>query len=182
MRRLLLLSISLIFTFNVFTQSETIYEAGHKIEHYQLQDGIMNSAISDILEDSKGYMWFTNMGFLLKYDGYTIKQYKLEKGPIDNQIPIFMTDLAEDKEGYIWIGTEGLLRFNPQTETFIRIKNEAGKAPFINNLLMNSPIIKDKNGHLWVEAWKETGIHKICLLYTSPSPRDQRGSRMPSSA
>ena len=29
------------------------------------------------------------------------------------------------------------------------------------------------------------GIHGIgytCLLYTSPSPRDQRGSRMPSSA
>ena len=25
-------------------------------------------------------------------------------------------------------------------------------------------------------------IGKICLLYTSPSPRDQRGSRMPSSA
>ena len=27
-----------------------------------------------------------------------------------------------------------------------------------------------------------TGRDKICLLYTSPSPRDQRGSRMPSSA
>ena len=26
------------------------------------------------------------------------------------------------------------------------------------------------------------GNVKICLLYTSPSPRDQRGSRMPSSA
>ena len=25
-------------------------------------------------------------------------------------------------------------------------------------------------------------FHKFCLLYTSPSPRDQRGSRMPSSA
>ena len=25
-------------------------------------------------------------------------------------------------------------------------------------------------------------LRKICLLYTSPSPRDQRGSRMPSSA
>ena len=24
--------------------------------------------------------------------------------------------------------------------------------------------------------------YKTCLLYTSPSPRDQRGSRMPSSA
>ena len=26
------------------------------------------------------------------------------------------------------------------------------------------------------------GVLSICLLYTSPSPRDQRGSRMPSSA
>ena len=30
------------------------------------------------------------------------------------------------------------------------------------------------------DACAEQGIH--CLLYTSPSPRDQRGSRMPSSA
>ena len=28
----------------------------------------------------------------------------------------------------------------------------------------------------------ETRIVYVCLLYTSPSPRDQRGSRMPSSA
>ena len=28
----------------------------------------------------------------------------------------------------------------------------------------------------------EVAQHKACLLYTSPSPRDQRGSRMPSSA
>ena len=29
---------------------------------------------------------------------------------------------------------------------------------------------------------KEFGPLYTCLLYTSPSPRDQRGSRMPSSA
>ena len=29
---------------------------------------------------------------------------------------------------------------------------------------------------------KNVARHKHCLLYTSPSPRDQRGSRMPSSA
>ena len=32
-------------------------------------------------------------------------------------------------------------------------------------------------------SWKTLGEDPhICLLYTSPSPRDQRGSRMPSSA
>ena len=29
---------------------------------------------------------------------------------------------------------------------------------------------------------EQMGDSKLCLLYTSPSPRDQRGSRMPSSA
>ena len=42
---------------------------------------------------------------------------------------------------------------------------------------------------VWVAAMghsfgpqKERGIYKTCLLYTSPSPRDKRQSRMPSSA
>ena len=35
----------------------------------------------------------------------------------------------------------------------------------------------------WIEATSLTpGSANTCLLYTSPSPRDQRGSRMPSSA
>ena len=29
---------------------------------------------------------------------------------------------------------------------------------------------------------KRKELGEVCLLYTSPSPRDQRGSRMPSSA
>ena len=36
---------------------------------------------------------------------------------------------------------------------------------------------------LWLaQERRPTGINQTCLLYTSPSPRDQRGSRMPSSA
>ena len=34
--------------------------------------------------------------------------------------------------------------------------------------------------HLWLQS--STATVYACLLYTSPSPRDQRGSRMPSSA
>ena len=35
---------------------------------------------------------------------------------------------------------------------------------------------------VWRQALPPTAGSKDCLLYTSPSPRDQRGSRMPSSA
>ena len=34
----------------------------------------------------------------------------------------------------------------------------------------------------WPRGTNNMGELKACLLYTSPSPRDQRGSRMPSSA
>ena len=33
-----------------------------------------------------------------------------------------------------------------------------------------------------VAAKRMAALNRTCLLYTSPSPRDQRGSRMPSSA
>ena len=37
-------------------------------------------------------------------------------------------------------------------------------------------------GSLQRQFQKVSGDYRSCLLYTSPSPRDQRGSRMPSSA
>ena len=40
---------------------------------------------------------------------------------------------------------------------------------------------RDRDGKL-MTARDYVELTSICLLYTSPSPRDQRGSRMPSSA
>ena len=37
-------------------------------------------------------------------------------------------------------------------------------------------------GHHPATGMRKGVVANICLLYTSPSPRDQRGSRMPSSA
>ena len=46
----------------------------------------------------------------------------------------------------------------------------------------NSNIESDKLYKRICELLKNRSISRACLLYTSPSPRDQRGSRMPSSA
>ena len=42
--------------------------------------------------------------------------------------------------------------------------------------------VMDDDGHTYVRGQRTAVCEKTCLLYTSPSPRDQRGSRMPSSA
>ena len=43
----------------------------------------------------------------------------------------------------------------------------------VRNLIYGGRLKSEKNEH---------GHHDICLLYTSPSPRDRTRSRMPSSA
>ena len=63
-------------------------------------------------------------------------------------------------------------------------------AVFRSNNHMYAQIIDDSVGHTLASAStveKEIkaeleNTDTVCLLYTSPSPRDQRGSRMPSSA
>ena len=42
--------------------------------------------------------------------------------------------------------------------------------------------VREKIATVEAKKAKQTSENGICLLYTSPSPRDQRGSRMPSSA
>ena len=54
-------------------------------------------------------------------------------------------------------------------KTITAIKNVTANEEFFNGHFPHKPVMP---GVLMID----------CLLYTSPSPRDQRGSRMPSSA
>ena len=48
--------------------------------------------------------------------------------------------------------------------------------------LINVISVHSGKNSFGVQEQLEEIFHSACLLYTSPSPRDQRGSRMPSSA
>ena len=48
--------------------------------------------------------------------------------------------------------------------------------------LLEQRVNDEMNGVACMEVFPNSTLYDDCLLYTSPSPRDQRGSRMPSSA
>ena len=55
-----------------------------------------------------------------------------------------------------------------------------GKSPYYNDCASSGSTKKSSN---LVNASNQViGVVELCLLYTSPSPRDSIGSRMPSSA
>ena len=64
------------------------------------------------------------------------------------------------------------------------IINPGDSAPLSLNVTPPGDAIHGRAVELTVRIKEgdSSGLSEICLLYTSPSPRDQRGSRMPSSA
>ena len=150
-----------LFAFGLNGQSEVFYEAGHKIELFLEQDGVMKQEIAGLLEDSRGYIWIANIDYLLKYDGYIFKKYKF---PRNKELPKIgqnnLRFLVEDKDGYIWISTfngGGLIRFNPEKEAFTRVINDDSTKPLADNSTVGFSM--DTLGNLWVGS--NVGLTKI---------------------
>ena len=61
------------------------------------------------------------------------------------------------------------------------IENKPGKTADAVERAMNMPLVT-LIGYVSLFLIAFGNLVNVCLLYTSPSPRDQRGSRMPSSA
>ena len=72
-------------------------------------------------------------------------------------------------------GEDNILDLNDSTVTQLVGTNGAGKSSIP---LILEEVLFNKNS----KGIKKADIANSCLLYTSPSPRDKRQSRMPSSA
>ena len=53
--------------------------------HYSSDDGLSENTVMDMLQDSRGNMWFSTWNGINKFDGYTFKTYKARQ---DNQIAL----------------------------------------------------------------------------------------------
>ena len=61
-------------------------------------------------------------------------------------------------------------------------ENGFGKWVYTDKTTYEGQWVETKKNGQGIETWPNGYIYKGCLLYTSPSPRDKRQSRMPSSA
>ena len=96
---------------------------------------------------------------------------KDHKKELDNHIMALSIDIGSGAlSGFFTNGEEKLVAAVDEV-----LKPVAGLGDFTQ---LNVPIVGTDNFDFMLQ-----GIgNLVCLLYTSPSPRDQRGSRMPSSA
>lgn len=82
-----------------------------------VEDGLSQSYITKIFQDSKGYMWIGTRDGLNKYNGHKFEIYKYSENDKKSIVGSSITDIVEDLEGNIWIGTSmGLSKIDAKTE------------------------------------------------------------------
>ena len=128
-----------------------------KFTHLSLEDGLSQTTVNSILQDSRGFMWFGTQDGLNRYDGYNFVVYRNDADDPNSLSDNRVRDIVEDPLGFIWIGTEagGLNKYDPGTNTFIRYRHNADNPNSLKNNTVLS-IWQDGAGLLWLymnEGW-----------------------------
>lgn len=139
--------------FFAFSQKQNI-----KFDHIGITEGLSQSNVLCILQDSHGFMWFGTQDGLNKYDGYRFTVYKNDPNNKNSLSNNFISDIIEDKEGNLWIATwgGGISKFDRQREQFTTYKHNNG-ANSLSSDLVNS-IIMDHEGNFWIGT-QEGGLN-----------------------
>src|SRR3954466_2718088 len=89
-------------------------------EHLTMQDGLSMSTVMSILQDSQGYLWLGTESGLNRYDGYSIKEYRRERGAGHGLASDYIWSIAEDSRGDLWLATMGggVARWDRGTDRF----------------------------------------------------------------
>jgi len=115
------LNLSVIFTLFSFI---TIFPVSDEYSFKELTeaDGLSQSTIFTMLQDSEGFIWFGTVDGLNRYDGYEFRVYVNNPEDSTTISDDFISTIFEDSENNIWIGTiNGYFnKFNRATETFTR--------------------------------------------------------------
>lgn len=78
--------------------------AGRKLPFrtYTAEDGLFQSIVLDILQDSQGYLWVASPAGVSRFDGLSFTNYAKEEGLPHSVVRC----LYQDKKGTVWAGTE----------------------------------------------------------------------------
>ena len=122
-----------------------------RFDHINIEDGLSQSSVRAILQDSIGFLWFGTEDGLNRYDGYTFKTFKPDPDAINSLSDRFITAIVEDNEGILWIGTRqgGLNRYDPRTEKFTHYRHSDGNPSSLSDDYINTLYV-DNNDVLWI--------------------------------
>ncbi|MCL1065216.1 EAL domain-containing protein [Shewanella olleyana] len=101
-----------------FADSAENYELLLNTENYNVDDGLSQSTITSIVEDSEGYVWLGTVNGLNRFDGKSFRHFYAEDST-SNLPSSFIKTLFIDSHEQLVVGTDkGLAIFDKNSEVF----------------------------------------------------------------
>ena len=96
-----------------------------RFDHISIEQGLSQSSVRVVFQDSLGFLWFGTEDGLNRYDGYTFKSYKPEPSNPKGISNGWINAIVEDQDGYLWVGTSlgGLNRYDPLKGEFTQYQH-----------------------------------------------------------
>lgn len=160
---LVFIAASALLLVTALPASSATASAAHpmRFDHVTLDDGLSQSTVVAIAQDSRGFMWFGTENGLNRYDGYEFEYFRRERGNSNSLRSDFVYSLTADGDGQIWIGTNGggLAHLDSNTGSVRNFRHDAGNPNSIAGNIVRA-VLLDRDGSLWL-GFRGAGLDRF---------------------
>lgn len=151
--------VSIIFIINMSVNNAfaiTNDDKNINFKRITVEDGLSQTSVEYLFQDSKGYMWIGTIDGLNRYNGSRFEVFRYSKDKPNSISGNYISAIAEDDEGNIWVGTSrGLNRINTHTSEITTY------LPGVNGCNLSNynitEILIDSNGDIYIAT--EDGLN-----------------------
>lgn len=126
-----------------------------KVEYYSTEQGLSHQAVTCILKDREGFMWFGTWDGINRFDGHSFLSYKSSPGDFSQLGNGRIDQMVEDQSDHLWIEAydRQIYRFDKKNGQFAPLSlliNAEGKQK-----ISFSRILSASNGWVWLQSINE---------------------------
>ncbi|OFX84374.1 MAG: hypothetical protein A2W99_01250 [Bacteroidetes bacterium GWF2_33_16] len=139
---------------NILFSGSLIFGQGRIInaDLFTINDGLSQTSIHCLLQDSKGFLWIGTQDGLNRYDGYSFKSFKNDPHDTTTISNNYIHCFFEDSQGNIWIGTNlGLNKYDRYENKFIHYLADPTDPDKLKENEIYA-IYEDSKGLIWIKT------------------------------
>ena len=152
----------LAFTCLTFSLVANSFEpTAMRFDRLSMNEGLSQSHVMAITQDQTGFMWFATENGLDRYDGFTFKHYRRERGNPDTLSSDFVRDLSMSDDGSLWIATDdgGIAHWRPDEDSFVPYRHNPQDSTTLATDQIRT-LLSDPRGYVWVGT-RDSGLDRL---------------------
>lgn len=132
-----------------------------RFKHFTVEQGLSQSFVYTIFQDSKGLIWLGTRDGLNKFDGYAFTSYRHQPFHPNTISSSVVRSVTEDHAGALWIGTlrGGIDRFDRRSGRFTSFQHNPADPRSLGDNNVNTVMV-DRHGTLWIGT-RERGLDRL---------------------